>query len=191
MSRKQASRLSYQAPRFHHAGAWLNGVLLCLVVAPALAQIQPLNKITHADQALIQVTETALTEPVTTESGTVLRVERLGELIRFTATDSRTVTHSQWYDVTRREPHVVFGTTDKRFHEVDNRVLVKLDNPERLSVIAEEVDAVRAKRYPGLGYSILWLRPGQNPISTVKQLQSDHRIKHAELQLKRPLMLPL
>lgn len=191
MWRKQASQLNHRVPDVGHVTAWLCGVLLCFFVVPAFAQIRTLDEIPHDEQSLLRVTETALAEPVTTESGAVLRVERLGDLVRFTATNEKVVTHSQWYDVTRSKPHVVYGTSDKRFHEVDNRVLVKLDHPEYLKEIAKEVDAARAKRYAGLGYSVLWLRLGQNPIDVVKQLQSDQRIKQAELQLKRPLMIPL
>ena len=191
MWRKQASRLNYRVPQVRHVIAGLCGVLLCVFVVPAFAQVRTLDEIPHYEQSLLQVTETALAEPVRTESGAVLRIERLGGLVRFTATNDKVVTHSQWYEPARRKPHIVYGTTDKRFHAVDNRVLVKLDRPERLKEIAKEVDAARAKRYAGLGYSILWLRPGQNPIDVVKQLQSDQRIKQAELQLKRPLMIPL
>ena len=167
------------------------GVLLYLSVAPAGAQTQKLNEISHLDQALLQVSESELAEPFKTELGVVLQAERLGDFVRFTAKLDSVVTRSQWYDVTRRNPPVVYGTADKRFHEVDSRVLVKLINPERLETIAKDVNAIRSKQYPGLGYSILWLRSEESPIDVVKKLQSDQRVKHAEIQLKRPLMIPL
>lgn len=128
---------------------------------------------------------------MTTESGVVLGVERLGELIRFTATDNGLVTRSQWYQAARGRPPVVFGTVDRKFYELDNRIRVKLANPELLEAIANDLSAVRAKRYPGLGYSVLWLSHDQDPLETFKQLLTDQRIEHAELQLKRPLMIPL
>ena len=170
--------------------AWLCGVLLFVAVAPVEAQTQKLTEIYHPNQALLSLSVTELAKPYTTESGAVLRVDHLGDLLRFTATRGSVVTHSNWYDVSRSPPQVVFGTADNRFHEVDNRVLVKLIEPKRLEAIAKEFNAVRAKRYPSLGYSVLWLRPSHNPIDVVKRLQADRRVEHAELQLKRPLAIP-
>lgn len=191
MWRKRASRLSRPVPRQRYAGALLCSVSLCFLTVPAFTQTQKLNEIPYLGQALLEVTVAALDKPIRTESGAVLRVERLGNLVRFTATEDGVITRSQWYQRTRERPHVVFGTADHRFHEVDNRVVVKLTAPERLESIAEDVKAIRAKHYQGLGYSVLWLRPEQSPIDVVKQLRSDRRVKHAELQLRRPLMIPL
>lgn len=191
MWRKLASQFSFRTTRPHGLSAWLFCVLLLLAVAPIVAQTQKLTEISHSEQTFLLLSDSELEEPYTTESGAVLRVERYGDLLRFTATRGSVITRSQWFDATRSRPHLVFGTGDNRFHEVDNRVLVKLIDPGRLEAIATEVNAVRAKRYPGLGYSVLWFSPRHSPIDAVKQLQSDQRVKHAELQLKRPLMIPL
>ena len=191
MWRKRASRFNRRVARHRYVRAWLCGVTSCFLAVTAFTQTQKLHEIPYIGQKLLEVTVTALENPVKTDSGAVLRVERQGEFVRFTVTEDGVVTRSQWYQGTREKPHVVFGTADRRFHEVDNRVLVELINPKQLESIAEEVRAVRAKHYSSLGYSIVWLRPGQNPIEAVKRLQSDERVKHAELQLKRPLMIPL
>lgn len=191
MWRKRASRFNGWVPRNSYVGAWLCTFSLCFLTVTAFAQTQKLNQVSNLGQKLLEVTVAALENPITTESGAVLRVERLHDLVRFTATEDGVVTRSQWYQGTGERPQVVFGTADRKFHEVDDRVLVELINPERLESIAEEVRAVRAKHYPGLGYSVLWLRPSQNPIEIVKRLRSDQRVNHAEVQLKRPLMIPL
>lgn len=191
MWRKQASRLNLRVSCVRIVGAWLCGVALCIAEISYFAQTQRLNEIPQPGQTLLQISETALADPVTTKFGTVLSVERRGKLVRFTATREGVVTRSQWYQGIQAKSKVVFGTTDGKFHEVDSRVVVKLNDPERLEAIAEEIRAIRAKRYPGLGYSVLWLGSGQDPIETVKQLQSDQRVKHAVLQFKRPLMIPL
>ena len=157
----------------------------------ATAQTQSLNNVAHRGELLLEVSEAALTEPVTTETDVLLRAERLGGFVRFTATRNGVVSRSRWYQKSLERPHFVFGIEDSRFHEVDNRVLVKLSDPQRLDTIAAEIGAIRAKRYPGLGYSVLWLRSSHNPVETVRRLQSDQRVKQAELQFKRPLMMPL
>ena len=169
---------------------WI-GFSLMLCSVPAIAQSSVLAEIPHTDKTLLQVSESALAKPITTPSGVELSVERKGELVRFTATHEGVLTRSNWYQTTRSKPWVVFETRSSKFFEVDNRVLVTLSNPEQLEVVADEIDAIKAKQYPGLGYSILWLQSDQDPIGTVKRLQADQRVERAELQLKRPQMFPL
>ena len=191
MLRKQASLASLERPPRHLAVVWLCCVALCLCSFYSYPQTTKLDEIPHVGQVLLEVSEATLEKPVTTESGAVLRVERLGGLVRFTATHDGLVTRSQWYQAAQGRPPVVFGTADRKFHELENRILVKLIDPEGLDAIKQELNAVRAKRYRGLGYSVLWLRRNQDPIEVFKRLQSDQRIEHAELQLKRPIMIPL
>ncbi|MCY3859607.1 MAG: hypothetical protein OXG25_11945 [Gammaproteobacteria bacterium] len=191
MSRKQASQASFKAPLPHQVRVWLCCAALGIFSLQTFGQARALDSIPHVGQTLLAVSEAALVAPVTTASGAVLSVERRGDLIRFSATHEEVISRSQWYQTTRRIPPVVFGTADRKFHELDNRILVKLVHPERLETIAEELSAVRAKHYPGLGYSVLWLRRDQDPIGTVELLRSDQRIQKAEVQLKRPLMFPL
>ncbi|MCY4094410.1 MAG: hypothetical protein OXG05_04705 [Gammaproteobacteria bacterium] len=191
MLRKQASQSSLEVSFLRRSSVWLCCASFSLFTFHTVAQTQKLDSIPHVDQSLLEVSEGALVAPVTTASGAVLSVERLGDLIRFSATREGVTTRSQWYQSRRRIPAVVFGTADGKFHELDNRILVRLVNPDQLEGIASELKTVRAKRYPGLGYSVFWLRLDQDPIETVKRLRSDRRIKQAEVQLKRPLMFPL
>ena len=193
MLRKQVSRLSRPIPQFNFHAAWRSSVTLCLCLTSisAFAQAQTLASIQHRDQALLQMSEATLVEPFTTESNAVLRVERLGELHRFIASKDGKVTRSQWLRGKPSDPHVVYKSADHTFDELDNRVVATLKNPTALKALAQSTKAIRAKHSPGLGYSVFWLRPGDDPIQVVKQLRADEQVERAEVQFKRPLMIPL
>ncbi len=166
--------------------------MLCCVIAPGLnAQSIPLVEVLQADQTLVQVSDTALAQPVTIATGATLSVERFGEAIRYVASTGETQVRSNWYGSTRNRPWVVYGTRDHQFHELANRVLIQVDESKLLAEIAQDVGATRAKRYAGLGYSILWLPADHDPIGVVKRLQADSRVQRAEMQFKPSRQFPL
>ena len=190
MWRKPASpRNSRNSDRRYVMKRWV-ACGLGLIAALTYGQASDPLTIEHEDTTMLQVFEDVAADVSITPLGTELRLERFENAFRFTATHDRVTTRSSWFQTGQDEPWVVYSSTDHRFHEVDNRVKLKLNDSAQLDAIASEVKAADHEHYQGLGYAVLWLAPEQNPVQVVKQLRKDPRVQQADIEFKRPIKFP-
>lgn len=113
-----------------------------------------------------------------------ISVERHGSAFRYRAAKGDLVTHSNWFGKSRAKRWVAYSTSEERFYEIDNQLVLKLPDPTELESIAEEIGAIHAKHYPMLGHSIIWFRNIDNPFDLVTKLTGDSRVKDAQLRFK-------
>ena len=85
----------------------------------------------------------------------------------------------------------VFDPASRRFRVVEPVLRVDVDEPERLSALVREVDAASAKAYPGLGFALIRLAPGSDPIVARERLASGQSGVSASLQLRAPIRRPM
>lgn len=163
---------------------------IALFALGIVGQSSNLLVINQADQRLVHVSPT-IAEEVRDPSGEFsLTLESHGDASRIVATSPNGTTRSPWYSSQSEARWFVYATKDQKFHEVENRIRVELKDASHLEKIASELGASRAQYYKGLEYGVLWLDPQTNPVGIAKQLKSDHRVKRATLEFKKPEWLP-
>ena len=84
----------------------------------------------------------------------------------------------------------VFDPVSRRFRVVEPVLRVDVDDPERLPALVRELGAVSAKAYPGLGFALIRLAPGSDPIDARDRLASGGHGVSASLQLRPPIRRP-
>ena len=84
----------------------------------------------------------------------------------------------------------VFDPVSRRFRVVEPVLRVVVDNPARLPALVRELGAVSAKAYPGLGFALIRLAPGSDPIDARDRLASGGHGVSASLQLRPPIRRP-
>ena len=164
---------------------------LCATSLAISGQTPESQEIRHDDQKLILVsTYSSETEPLKTD-GFEISIQRRGDAMQYVAKGQDSEVRSKWFSSSDKKPWIVFGTGERKFNEVNNRIRVELNDSVNITKFAEEFGAIRSKHYDGLGYAVLWFEHETNPFEVVKRLRSDLRVRHAELQFKRPRSFPL
>ena len=87
--------------------------------------------------------------------------------------------------------HMAFDPSQARFREVLPSLLVELDDFSRLDEVVEAVGGVSGKSYEQLGFAIVQLPETANPGEAAQTLQSHTAVTAVEVQLSRPLRVPL
>lgn len=87
--------------------------------------------------------------------------------------------------------HMAFDPSQARFREVTSSLLVELDDYSRLDELVESVGAVSGKSYEQLGFAIVQLPEAANPGEAAQVLQGHAGVNHVQVQLSRPLNVPL
>ena len=85
----------------------------------------------------------------------------------------------------------VFDPASRRFRVVEPVLRVDVDDPERLSALVREIDAASAKAYPGLGFALIRLATGSDPIVARERLASIQDGVSASLLLRTPVRRPM
>jgi len=87
--------------------------------------------------------------------------------------------------------HMAFDPAQARFREVLPSLLVELDDHSRLSEVVEAVGGVSGKSYEQLGFAIVQLSDTANPGEAARTLQRHGAVTAVQVQLSRPLRVPL
>ncbi len=87
--------------------------------------------------------------------------------------------------------HMAFDPAQARFREVTSSLLVELDDYTRLDEVVESVGAVSGKSYEQLGFAIVQLPEAANPGEAAHVLQGHAGVTAVQVQLSRPLDVPL
>lgn len=87
--------------------------------------------------------------------------------------------------------HMAFDPAQARFREVTSSLLVELDDYSRLDEVVESVGAVSGKSYEQLGFAIVQLPETANPGEAAQALQGHAAVNYVQVQLSRPLDVPL
>ena len=87
--------------------------------------------------------------------------------------------------------HLAFDPAQARFREVTSSLLVELDDYSRLDEVVESVRAVSGKSYEQLGFAIVQLPETANPGEAAQALQGHAAVNNVQVQLSRPLNVPL
>ena len=87
--------------------------------------------------------------------------------------------------------HMAFNPAQARFREVLPSLLVELDDFSRLDEIVEAVGGVSGKSYEQLGFAIVQLSETANPGEAAQTLQGHAAVTAVQVQLSRPLRVPL
>ena len=87
--------------------------------------------------------------------------------------------------------HMAFDPAQARFREVLPSLLVELDDHFRLDEVVEAVGGVSGKSYEQLGFAIVQLQDTANPGEAARTLQGHAAVTAVQVQLSRPLNVPL
>ena len=88
-------------------------------------------------------------------------------------------------------PHMAFDPAEARFREVLPSLLVELEDHSRLDELVQAVGGVSGKSYEQLGFVIVQLPDTANPGEAAQTLQSHGAVTAVQVQLSRPLRVPL
>ena len=166
-------------------------VLLCVITAlGVIAQSE--TELTTIDQPeqLVLMQADLLENAAITVANVEFHVERQGRFNRFVATGPDTRSDSNWYQIGEPMPWVVYVPSRNAYVELENRVTVVPQQENVLNELVKDFKPARSKFYEGLGYAVFWLRPETNPVSLVKNLQQDARVKSAKVQFVRQRDFP-
>ena len=100
-------------------------------------------------------------------------------------------THVAHVAVEGPQRHMAFDPAQARFREVLPSLLVELDDHSRLNEVVEAVGGVSGKSYEQLGFAIVRLPDTANPGEAAQILQSHAAVTAVQVQLSRPLRVPL
>lgn len=87
--------------------------------------------------------------------------------------------------------HMAFDPAQARFREVTSSLLVELDDYSRLNEVVEAIGGISGKSYEQLGFAIVQLPEAANPGEAAQALQGHAGVNHVQVQLSRPLNVPL
>ena len=87
--------------------------------------------------------------------------------------------------------HMAFDPAQARFREVLSSILVELDDYSRLDEVVEAVGGRSGKSYEQLGFAIVRLPDTVNPAEAAQTLQGHAAVTAVQVQLSRPLSVPL
>ena len=87
--------------------------------------------------------------------------------------------------------HMAFDPAQARFREVMSSLLVELDDYSRLDEVVESVGGISGKSYEQLGFAIVQLPGTANPGEAAQALQGHAAVNNVQVQLSRPLNVPL
>ena len=158
--------------------------LASLFVIEGVAQHLELEQVQQSSDTLLLMPDHDVGVLPVVRDNLQISVERHGSTFRYRAAKGNLVSHSNWFGKSRAKSWVAYSTSEERFYEIDNQLVLKLADPTELESIAEEIGAVRAKHYPLLGHSIIWFRNSDNPFALVTKLTDDSRVKDAQLRFK-------
>ena len=87
--------------------------------------------------------------------------------------------------------HMAFDPAQARFREVTSSLLVELDDHSRLNEVVEAIGGISGKSYEQLGFAIVQLPEAANPGEAAQALQGHAAVNNVQVQLSRPLDIPL
>ena len=87
--------------------------------------------------------------------------------------------------------HMAFDPAQARFRQVLPSLLVELDDYSRLNDVVEAIGGVSGKSYEQLGFAIVRLPETANPGEAAQALQGHAGVTAVQVQLDRPLDVPL
>ena len=87
--------------------------------------------------------------------------------------------------------HMAFDPAQARFREVLPSLLVELDDYSRLNDVVEAIGGLSGKSYEQLGFAIVRLPETANPGEAAQALQGHAAVTAVQVQLERPLNVPL
>ena len=87
--------------------------------------------------------------------------------------------------------HLAFDPIQARFRQVLPSLLVELDDYSRLNDVVEAIGGVSGKSYEQLGFAIVRLPETVNPGEAAQALQGHAAVIAVQVQLDRPLNVPL
>lgn len=87
--------------------------------------------------------------------------------------------------------HMAFDPAQARFREVTSSLLVELEDYSRLNEVVEAIGGISGKSYGHLGFAIVQLTETANPGEAAQALQGHAAVNTVQVQLSRPLNVPL
>ena len=87
--------------------------------------------------------------------------------------------------------HMAFDPAQARFREVLPSLLVELDDYSRLNDVVEAIGGLSGKSYEHLGFAIVQLPETANPGEAAQALRGHAAVTAVQVQLDRPLNVPL
>ena len=87
--------------------------------------------------------------------------------------------------------HMAFDPAQARFRQVLPSLLVELDDHSRLNDVVEAIGGLSGKSYEQLGFAIVQLPETANPGEAAQSLQGHAAVTAVQVQLERPLNVPL
>ena len=87
--------------------------------------------------------------------------------------------------------HMAFDPAQARFREVMSSLLVELDDHSRLNEVVDSVGGISGKSYEQLGFAIVQLPETANPGEAAQTLRGHAAVNDVQVQLSRPLNVPL
>jgi len=87
--------------------------------------------------------------------------------------------------------HMAFDPAQARFRQVLPSLLVELNDYSRLNDVVEAIGGVSAKSYEQLGFAIVRLPETANPGEAAQALRGHAAVTAVQVQLDRPLNVPL
>ena len=161
--------------------------LLCLL--SAAAQTQVLSVASDGGRVIVMPGDLS-TMPGTMVDGVNLSVDVEGDFRVYRAV-FRGETHVAHVALEGPPRHMAFDPSQARFREVLPSLLVELDDFSRLDEVIETVGGVSGKSYEQLGFAIVQLSETANPGEAAQALQGHAAVAAVEVQLSRPLRVPL
>ena len=86
---------------------------------------------------------------------------------------------------------MAFDPAQARFRQVLPSLLVELDDYSRLNDVVEAIGGVSGKSYEQLGFAIVQLPETAHPGEAAQALQGHAAVTAVQVQLDRPLNVPL
>ena len=87
--------------------------------------------------------------------------------------------------------HMAFDPAQARFRQVLPSLLVELDDYSRLNDVVEAIGGLSGKSYEQLGFAIVQLPETVNPGEAAQALRGLAAVTAVQVQLDRPLNVPL
>ncbi len=161
--------------------------LICLLAAPAQAQ---LLSVASEEGRVIVMPGGLSAVPGTMVDGVNLSADVEGDFRVYRAV-FRGESHVAHVALEGPPRHMAFDPSQARFREVLPSLLVELDDFSRLDEVVEAVGGVSGKSYEQLGFAIVQLSETANPGEAAQTLQGHTAVTAVEVQLSRPLRVPL
>ena len=161
--------------------------LLSLLTAVAQAQVLAVSS---DEGRIIVVPGGSSTIPGTMVDGVSVSVGVEGEFRVYRAV-FRGETHVAHVALEGPPRHMAFDPAQARFREVTSSLLVELDDYSRLNEVVEAIGGISGKSYEQLGFAVVRLPGTANPGEAAQALQDHAGVNNVQVQLSRPLNVPL